>query len=211
MKPQPFHMNVGTFAINWIEPDKNPVSVMDPGTYYSEIAFSMQTSMIKTWSDAKTHTYYIRIEHNGKKFQWGLTEEYIMLSQPQEVLNTIISQFQHSFAGDSDVPVQLIKKHLGSNEAPSILVDKMGNYSVGVPASIGTHNPFFKPSSNVPSFSFMSYSLPGVDEKVKHPVDGLEWTLRDAIMNLNDLHRWTREEIADWIETLDVDTTFRTE
>jgi len=52
--------------------------------------------------------------------------------------------------------------------------------------------------------------LPGVNEKVKHPVGGIEYKLLDIIMSLNDEYKWTREQIADWIETLGVDTTFKT-
>ena len=72
--------------------------------------------------------------------------------------------------------------------------------------------------------------LPGVHETVKHPVyketvrittsktkTGVTattkkyWTLESAIIDLNDNHDWTREQIADWIETLDIDTRFRGE
>ena len=35
--------------------------------------------------------------------------------------------------------------------------------------------------------------------------------LYDIIMHLNDNHKWTRERIADWLETLDIDTTMKTE
>lgn len=33
--------------------------------------------------------------------------------------------------------------------------------------------------------------------------------LLDMILHLNDDHHWTREEIADWLDTLDVDLTIR--
>ncbi len=32
-------------------------------------------------------------------------------------------------------------------------------------------------------------------------------SLKTAIIHLNDFHKWSREEIADWLETLDVDLT----
>ncbi|URQ04714.1 hypothetical protein SEA_EMMA1919_108 [Streptomyces phage Emma1919] len=53
--------------------------------------------------------------------------------------------------------------------------------------------------------------LPGVREKVKHPVTGSENTLERVIISLNDQHKWTREEIADWLDTLDIDLTFKVE
>ncbi|XAO35294.1 hypothetical protein SEA_FRANCOB_105 [Streptomyces phage Francob] len=52
--------------------------------------------------------------------------------------------------------------------------------------------------------------LPGVKERVKNPVTGSESTLERVIINLNDQHKWTREQIADWLETLDIDITFKT-
>lgn len=30
----------------------------------------------------------------------------------------------------------------------------------------------------------------------------------DAVIHLNDVHKWTREEIADWLDTLDCDLSF---
>lgn len=52
--------------------------------------------------------------------------------------------------------------------------------------------------------------LPGVKENVKHPVSGSTSTLEKVIISLNDQHQWTREKIADWLETLDIDITFKT-
>lgn len=35
-----------------------------------------------------------------------------------------------------------------------------------------------------------------------------ETPLYAIIMELNDFHHWTREQIADWLETLDIDIEF---
>jgi hypothetical protein len=45
---------------------------------------------------------------------------------------------------------------------------------------------------------------------VKDPVTGHTRELFYVIMSLNDGEKWTREQIADWVESLDVDTTFKT-
>jgi len=45
--------------------------------------------------------------------------------------------------------------------------------------------------------------LPGVNMLVSHPVDKVTSSLQEVIISLNDSFRWTREQIADWIETLD--------
>jgi hypothetical protein len=64
----------------------------------------------------------------------------------------------------------------------------------------------------------LSKQLPGISETVKLPCEhtylydmaGYDITLYRAIVHLNDMCGWTREQIADWIETLDVNTVFNT-
>lgn len=51
--------------------------------------------------------------------------------------------------------------------------------------------------------------LPGLNEEVKHPETGKTMTLKSAIIMLNDSSKWTREQIADWLDTLDVDLQFK--
>lgn len=46
--------------------------------------------------------------------------------------------------------------------------------------------------------------IPGLEEIVTHPVTGSQTSIQNAIMNLNDVCLWSREQIADWLETLDV-------
>jgi hypothetical protein len=50
--------------------------------------------------------------------------------------------------------------------------------------------------------------LPGVNEEAKHPVTGRQAPLWNVIVDLNDRHGWSREQIADWVETLDIDISF---
>lgn len=45
--------------------------------------------------------------------------------------------------------------------------------------------------------------IPGLFVEVKNPVNGKCATIHDIIIELNDAHRWTRDQIADWLETLD--------
>lgn len=56
--------------------------------------------------------------------------------------------------------------------------------------------------------SWQAIDLPGVNEAVKHPITGDTHSLWSVIISLNDGHHWTRERIADWVETLDIDTRF---
>lgn len=74
--------------------------------------------------------------------------------------------------------------------------------------------------ATVPAMSGDSYSrsgdvlagvLPGLSTRVTCPACtsvALRPTVRDAVIHLNDSHRWTREAIADWLDTLDADLAF---
>jgi hypothetical protein len=47
--------------------------------------------------------------------------------------------------------------------------------------------------------------IPGLQTIVQNPVNKSQMaSLEGIIIDLNDTHGWTREEIADWLETLDV-------
>lgn len=61
--------------------------------------------------------------------------------------------------------------------------------------------------------SALSHKLPGVDIIAVNPVNGVKSTLHSTIINLNDEHKWSREDIAQWIEnTFDIkDISFNVE
>ncbi len=50
--------------------------------------------------------------------------------------------------------------------------------------------------------------LPGLSTEVKHPVTGETGEISTWIISLNDRYRWSRERIADWLDTLDADLRF---
>lgn len=61
-------------------------------------------------------------------------------------------------------------------------------------------------------FEELSKSLPGSHVSVDCPVcdkSSHRELLPDIIIHLNDEHHWTREQIADWLETLDIDLEFK--
>lgn len=58
----------------------------------------------------------------------------------------------------------------------------------------------------------LAKSLPGVNAHVRYPCNcqADSDALSDVIIHLNDEHHeWDRFRIADWVETLDVDTEFK--
>lgn len=68
-----------------------------------------------------------------------------------------------------------------------------------------------QPEINVSS---LARSLPGVNQAANYPcgchADFTE-PIFDIIIHLNDDVQWSREQIADWLETLDIDLSFQTE
>ncbi len=51
--------------------------------------------------------------------------------------------------------------------------------------------------------------LPGLTAIVKNPVTQREDELETVIITLNDINKWSRDKIADWLETLDIDLRFK--
>ncbi|MET0711079.1 MAG: hypothetical protein ABWZ30_01045 [Jiangellaceae bacterium] len=50
--------------------------------------------------------------------------------------------------------------------------------------------------------------LPNIDQVVRNPVTGDQGPVTAVIIYLNDVRRWPRERIADWLDTLDIDLRF---
>jgi hypothetical protein len=51
--------------------------------------------------------------------------------------------------------------------------------------------------------AILATAIPGFqDMEAPHPVTGVTMMLSSIIMELNDRHRWSREAIADWLDTL---------
>ena len=71
----------------------------------------------------------------------------------------------------------------------------------------GTGSSHISSASTMPVIREM---LPDIDSmEATHPVTGDYLHLTSIIMNLNDVHGWTREAIADWLDTLDHDLTLK--
>jgi hypothetical protein len=85
-------------------------------------------------------------------------------------------------------------------------VDYEDLHSVNPPA---LYKSFFEQYKKISSVSYYSDNSPSewagqfANIEVKHPVSGKVTTLYNVIINLNDYHQWTREQIADWLETTD--------
>ena len=87
------------------------------------------------------------------------------------------------------------------------------------PSDLVTDPMVFKPikedetPKEAPTLTALRNAIPNISKSVKCPIDGCdtdwEFPVSDVIMHLNDAHRKSREFIADWLETLDIDLSFR--
>jgi hypothetical protein len=96
------------------------------------------------------------------------------------------------------------KKKVKANGWLLNLPPEQQNQIAKIIKGLGTWSP--NKSSSV--FVVQAKLLPGFMQEVQHPVTSTSSYLGSVIMNLNDIHQWSREQIADWIETLDPVPTF---
>ena len=64
------------------------------------------------------------------------------------------------------------------------------------------------------SVARQAQQLPGVNDIIKCPACDNNTgpsIIYTVVQHLNDYHEWTRDQIADWLETLDVDMEFKPE
>lgn len=54
----------------------------------------------------------------------------------------------------------------------------------------------------------LSHKLPGIEQQVTNPITKEISSLWSIIIYLNDIEKWSREAIADWVEILDDVPTF---
>ncbi len=70
-----------------------------------------------------------------------------------------------------------------------------------VPLGDGVGNPAVRSIKKiVPGFAYATASCPACEYYQEYP-------LETVIVHINDVHEWTRERIADWVDLLDVDLT----
>jgi hypothetical protein len=198
---------VGTQAFNWIKssPTNSVEGSLAKGSKEDPfvLAFETQTSTISSFYSPMTNMYDIVLHHRGKKHRLTVAAEAVhSLENLDYVLGHVKQMFLYEVSmEDEEVIHQLFDNFFGT-----------GSYAVGG----WIQQPLTYPGLSIGQdtsyqLETKSRELPGVNEQVKHPVTGDYTTLARTIINLNDKHKWTREEIADWIETLDVDTTFPVE
>jgi hypothetical protein len=100
---------------------------------------------------------------------------------------------------------------LGTTDAPYA---PCNGYAKSTKTSYPAPYPF--PSTPAPSphnvgaslVDSLATVLPNVRAQVVHPTTGWTGALNSTIVELNDTQQWSRERIADWLESLDLDLRF---
>jgi len=213
-----------SIAINWVEPNSQiwseNVSVYEKVP--PEAISSVQTSVMTVTYNFQQMFYCFKIDHRGDQVEYNASHQ-VLHQEPKIIytlLDLLIERSDKMWGVSDQVPKQLVKAWTdkvlinppqGAADYLAIkqseLTHMPASYAAGWPeyANGGLINPA---AEHIPVSAIVT-ELPGVNERVTHPMRGLEYRLADCIMNLNDEFRWTREQIADWIETLDINTTFK--
>ena len=214
----------GTRAINWVD-YSIPTAPYSDDAYAEELlSLNTQTSTISLNKSALADVLQINIKHRGKSLTYAVSAtELYKAADPSWILDAAIIKFYLEFTYKHDATIigALFSTMFEGYVPASNVINQKDPW--GNNYSIQTHNQAAAYASsadyypNTTGFSTgqklarKAKSLPGVDTLVKHPVVGDEGSLYYVIMDLNDHYKWTRNQIADWIETLDIDTTFQME
>jgi len=163
---------------------QRPVKTPYGPTNYNDQMVALRLDFDSRYRDKSNKVMLKGVEDFIAKAMPELSEIQVKKSARDWVLGIgpDVDKWAHKFTG----------KKYGCEDEPKFTGGLVGAQNVGATASS------------------LSKLLPGVLELVKHPVTGQKTnTLQSTIINLNDQYKWTREQIADWIETLDIDTTFK--
>lgn len=155
--------------------------------HYGNFKFTVHTSPDGLTINMKTphsSSHGVQVSHHA------------LLQMDQEVLSSHISkQFGSMLAQQWESTIAyLLTQANGSTYDPHPMDPIIGPYH-------GHH----------PIVQALKQSIPDIDRmSCKHPVNGNKGYLVDVIISLNDTLKWSREKIADWLETLDLDLRFKT-
>lgn len=137
---------------------------------------------------------------------------YMLYSMNEYVVQKFIAinldEIMNERIDNPSVRMSIIIETLGvlfKKPANAILV-----HDIVMPPGGATH-PY--PPQPDKTFEEFAKQLPGVHKVANYPCDclriGKQGKLIHIIIHLNDNHKWTRDRIADWLETLDIDLEFK--
>jgi hypothetical protein len=149
-----------------------------------------------------------------------------LLEKSHMPIKAVVREISHQMAKffEKDIEELLLAEFGGMEQkaahgwnSASMTDIKSGIHEMAQNLAQGSHVPVPAPQANG-VLTALTAVVPGLKgararcpECKKHAVDDAQFPerkLSEVIIDLNDNHKWTREQIADWLETLDVDLSF---
>jgi len=193
-------------------------------TIYHETGWRL---IIQIKQDVMTDYYYFNFYYGDKTLGFHATQEFVESSNWPIIVEQTIDKIRKEtdMAKDVEIIVEVdndvngqIKEWAKQFEQLKEVAELAGD----PPTKFGKNGIPGKPDNfKYESFpqpelrlSSLATHLPGVKEIVKYPCDCYSQTpvkhdLMEVIMHLNDADKWTRESIADWLDTLEIDLSFK--
>lgn len=147
---------------------------------------------------------------SGGQYEYWVPEELLYNAHPTLIYQELMkmpAELYSKYPGFLEWWIKILTKELNMT-VHHVPVDYKPKFDSGGLIA-GPYNPAAAVSAGPPMPEGIS-SLPGLNEIVQLPCNKHDWTatLDRAIMHLNDVDRWTREQIADWLDSLDIDLRF---
>lgn len=148
------------------------------------------------------------------QFRWKVSEQWLFSAHPETIWESFAANKDlHDRMDDLPGLYNEVRKLCATMYEYGMLYHNPSNKDVPpiIPeiiteGQIGYQSMYGKVKDRMPEPQKPLVELcPAIEAEVKHPVSGLVMPLGFVIMNLNDHHEWTRDRVADWLETLDVD------
>lgn len=176
------------------EPHYGTIKVM---AHPQKVSFSISDNLLAM--DVSDYSYFA----DKLSTQIGNMVQKKVMLELQKTFSPPSNPWKGAFAYEGWNEISVVEKDL-SNQM----------FMTDEPTSFGPLLSLVKPaiSTGEEIISVLNDSIPGFEGMhVVCPVDDCcgNDLLFDVIITLNDKHQWTREAIADWLDTLDLDLTIK--
>lgn len=184
--------------------------------YASSVTINVSYSIVEDWTILELRSN-INSMHN---MTYVMTNEWLTNIDTESLVVSLRQSFRPFFKfypHAEKMLVDFIRKQHKPQGAGSKVSYKKADVAP-VPSTLDFHHIYYSQEGTRPK---ELNTFPGLKERVHYPgahpliaastgQPTFTMTLERAIIRLNDRDKWTREQIADWLESLDVDITFKT-
>jgi hypothetical protein len=186
---------VSAFKVEWTPPKMSYLisyHLLDSDIGAGEKVMQMVAKELGKYADSLVHS--AMKEYLGKVSNTGTAVKATVLKKGATFLKALL---EYTNTADTPIGNYLADFTLDSNPAAEVFLPD------------SDHGVVYELEKLIPGFRKMKEPCP-VEECPDKSQTGLNALLHGTVMHLNDKHKWTREHIADWLDTLDHDLTFKT-